>query len=206
MKYVGGSQTGDYSIFKISRSWTEEDATWEKASKDQSWSKPGGDYVTKAIAKVTWPRSNGKSWVPYDVLSTVQEFVQNPAENFGFMIVNTKMTQEIDFVSTENTDAEHRPKLTITYDETTGALPSSASATGRDGVTFLARHRELRMFNNCIHQTVTFTIAQPDGKCVRTGYIAAGGVKLLTGLKPGVYIITMRGKNLLRSSTVTTLP
>ena len=208
-KYVGGSQTGDYSIFKVTRAWSEEEADWNNASYGQQWSKEGGDYSSQAVAKVTaWPRSNGKTWMPFDVLDAVQEFVENPEENFGFMIVNTRKTQEVDFYSSEYTNKEQRPKLTITYDydEETGIVPRAASAAAPKGLTVRAQHRDLHVFGNGISQAVMLTITRPNGKCLLSGRITPGGEKLLTGLNPGVYFITIRGNNRQRSTIVTILP
>ncbi|MBN1575530.1 MAG: DNRLRE domain-containing protein [Chitinispirillaceae bacterium] len=209
LAYIGGSKTGDYSVFKISRSWIEDEATWENASNGQPWSKGGGDYVSKAIAKVTsWPRTNGKTWVPYDVLATVQEFVKNPTSNFGFMLVNTKSSQEINFASSENTKSEQRPKLTITYDGATAVVPArrTAETAGGGGVVVRARHRGMHLYGSGVFSTVTFTVARPDGKCLHTGLVAPGKGVVLEGLNPGVYILTMRGKIRQRSRAVTILP
>ncbi|MBN1309276.1 MAG: DNRLRE domain-containing protein [Chitinispirillaceae bacterium] len=209
LRYIGGSQTGDYSVFKIIRAWIEEEATWENASNDQKWSKGGGDYESKAIAKVTsWPRSNGKTWVSYNVLATVQEFVKSPATNFGFMLVNTRMSQEMDVASSEYKTSEQRPKLTITYDYngTTGIVPRAASAAAPKGVTVLSQRRGIHLLSSAGSSIVTVTVARPDGRCLYTGGIAPGGEKLLTGLNPGVYIITMRSKSRLRSTSVMIMP
>jgi hypothetical protein len=184
---VGGSQTGDYSIFKISRSWSEAEATWENASNGQKWSKAGGDYVSTAIAKVTaWPRTNGKTWVPYNVLATVQEFVKNPSANFGFMAVNTKSSQEIDFASSENTTADQRPKLTITYNAATAVMPAIAPAV-RKGVTLRTQHRDLHLFAPASLSKIA--VYRADGSLVMTRELAAGEHAIVSGLGAGVYFI-----------------
>ncbi|MBN1129322.1 MAG: hypothetical protein JXA71_10065 [Chitinispirillaceae bacterium] len=32
MRYAGGSTTGDYTVYKLSRSWVEAEANWTNAS------------------------------------------------------------------------------------------------------------------------------------------------------------------------------
>jgi hypothetical protein len=188
---VGGSQTGDYSVFKTSRSWIEEDATWANASNSQPWSKAGGDYISPAIAKVTsWPRTNGKTWVPFDVLAAVKDFVKNPASNFGFMLVNTKSTQEIDVASSENTTADQRPKLTISYTPSSAVTAKPGAEMRSRPIVARAKGGELHLYAPAAQTAVAVSVFSANGTLVLARQLASQGHEIVSGLGAGVYFIT----------------
>jgi hypothetical protein len=144
----------------------------------------------------------------FDVLDAVQEFVEYPEENFGFMIVNTRKTQEVDFYSSEYTNEKQRPKLTITYDAATGVMPAAVAVAGtvRQGVTLQPQHRDLHLDGSAVSLAVTFTVSRPDGKKIYSGSIAPGGHAVVPGLGAGVYFVFIREKDRRNLLAVTILP
>jgi len=142
----------------------------------------------------------------FDVLSAVKDFVKNSSTNFGFMIVNTKKTQEVDYYSSEYTNAEQRPKLTITYDAATGVMPAAVADKVRQGVALRPRHRDLHLDGSAVSLAVAFTVSRPDGKKVYSGSITPGGHAVVPGLGAGVYFVSVREKNRQNLSAVTILP
>ena len=191
IKYIGGSQTGDYSVFKISRAWIEEEATWDNASNNQKWSKGGGDYVSPAIAKVTsWPRTNGKTYVPFDVLAAVQEFVKNPAGNFGFMLVNTKSSQEMDVASSETTTAEQRPKLTIKYTLSSAVTKKPVSEMRSRPIVARAKGSELHLYAPAAQSVASVSVFSANGALVLVRQVAPQSHEIVSGLGAGVYFIS----------------
>jgi hypothetical protein len=125
--WAGGGTTGSYGLYRISRNWSEATATWKNASEGTLWNNPGGDYLSTQISSATFARASGKSWIQYNVLSAVRDFVINPASNYGFLIRNSTGSQEIIIASSENSTKTRGPKLTVTY-ETPSAVLRTPSA------------------------------------------------------------------------------
>ena len=48
-------------------------------------------------------------------VAVVQQWIQKPAMNYGFMFVNTRSTDSFAFASSEADKSRKRPKLTITF-------------------------------------------------------------------------------------------
>lgn len=188
VRYIGGSQTGDYTAYKLSRSWVEEEATWTNASANQTWAKAGGDYISGSVASATCPRSVGNTWVRYNVLSAVNEFIRNPEANFGFLIINSRMSQEIDFISSENTTADQRPKLTITYEGSASMTMDAATKTARSPVVVLTRGRDLNLY--APDDLSKIAVYRADGSLVMTCELAAGAHTIVSSLGAGVYVIS----------------
>ncbi len=151
-----------------------------------------------------WPRSNGKTWVPFNVLSAVQEFVKNPSNNFGFLIVNTKSTQEIDFASSENANSQQRPKLTITYDLKSG-VGNKISSPVNDNLIIRSKQRKISIYSSAGSSVFSVTVATLDGKSVLNTGMAPYEEKLLTELNPGVYIIKYKNNKIAESRFITVL-
>lgn len=117
------------------------DATWSHASLDSvSWANPGatGDFVTtpSATAAIAGPIDEPHFWTSTPALvSDVQSWLDNPANNFGWILVNaneTSMRTLKAFYSREASqdssgepnaiDPTWRPTLMVTYE--TAATPS----------------------------------------------------------------------------------
>jgi hypothetical protein len=167
------------------------EADWDNASNDNEWSKPGGDYSSRAAAKVTIPRSEGKRWIPYNIQETIQKFVEDPESNFGFIIVNTRMSQEIDLISSDNSDTEHRPKLTVTYEaETTPVTVHQNQRNPVHGLNVQTGRSLLRLDGSGISSATMVKVFRPDGKCILYTTVLPGGHKELSGVGSGVYLVT----------------
>jgi hypothetical protein len=152
---------------------------------------------------VTRLRADGNGWIKYNVLSTVQEFVRDSAVNHGFLIVNTRGSQEINFPSSENAKTEQRPKLTISYSETSSAVRPSAAILFHDKNTIVsARQRGIILVGNVGNMPVEVAVASPDGKRLSFGRIAAGERCRLPALGAGMRVVTVRDR--FGSRTVTT--
>jgi hypothetical protein len=190
--YTGGGITGNYPIYKLSRAWAEDTADWTNASTGQTWSAPGGDYVTPAVVSVTCPRSAGNVWIRYNVLSAVTGFVSNPATNFGFLIINTSGSQEIDYISSENSSADLRPKLTIAYQASAAVTENAVAKSGGTGLSALAQGRDLHLYSNNATAPITVDVFRPDGSRVLVRQVAPLGHVAVSGLGAGVYLVAIR--------------
>ncbi len=204
--YAGGSTTGDYSIFRIVQQWVENEATWENPAAEKKWTNAGGDFVAQPITKVNFPQSNGRTWIKFNVLSLMRDFVRNPITNYGFLVTNSSWAQEIIVLSSENQNTESRPKLTITYNEEPSVVTHSRHRFEREGVTVCTRQQRLYLDAKNTSSTVTFLILKPDGTLIRNGRIMPGKYEIVSGFGVGVYVITTRQGKRLNSSIFSILP
>lgn len=119
------SQTG--RIYRLTRSWTETGATWNKYGGTGSWTTVGGDYDTGTI----WGSFSSLSSSGYktsDINNLVKNWYGGQYQNYGFIIIGPTSSQVV-FNSDEGSN---RPKLDITYNLPSisiskTVLPSSGS-------------------------------------------------------------------------------
>lgn len=128
----------DMSLHKVTSDWGEgnsnagepggkgatpqaNDATWSRRFHNTvSWSTPGGDFVSSpsATAMVDNFLSVPKTtWGGPGILADVQSWINTPAGNFGWVLIGKEdlAYTAFRFASRENTVANDRPKLNLTY-------------------------------------------------------------------------------------------
>ncbi len=149
-KSISGSVTG--SMHRLTADWgegtsdadfqegmgiaaTAGDATWlENFFGSSSWTSAGGDFnpTASATASVGGDLDPPVEW---DLTADVQDMLDNPAGNFGWILINDEGTVPgaKQFASRENATAANRPSLEIEY-ITTDAL---TFCQGIDGVNTL---------------------------------------------------------------------
>lgn len=201
--FDGGAMTGNYSVFQIAQPWNENEASWEKPSADLVWANEGGDFIDAAISKITVPRQTSYDWISFNVKSLVQTYVKKPAVNYGFLLINSLGAQGIYMVSSENENTEFRPKLSITYSVDPAAVQNTIRhpVTGRSvKVQSLAPHG-LRLINTgtSVQQV---TITRIDGASAGHIALVPDSRYTVTGLQPGIYVVSWGGKSLVNHSTV----
>ena len=106
----GHSQlTGSNSatLRKITSPWGEMTVTWN----NQPGTTTAGQIIVPAST------SNSQDYLNMDVTAMMQDFVDDPAKNYGFMFIldNETPFRSLTFGSSDNPDATIRPKLEITY-------------------------------------------------------------------------------------------
>ena len=101
-----------------------QDATWTCGLADGaggcglSWSSPGGDYnATPSAITSVGPAIASYNWTSTNLAADVQAWVDNPASNFGWIILGDEAnpTTADRFSSRENLTAADRPVLSLTY-------------------------------------------------------------------------------------------
>ena len=159
---------GSYELYEVKRNWTENGASWNNYSSGNAWETAGAQGTTDRgstplgaiTASVTGPftvilNAAGVAWI--------QNWVDNPSANNGFIAANSATTDGLDFRSSEYATATQRPKLSVTYSspvadtedptapanlqetaktDTTASLGWTAS-TDNVGVTEYAVYRDL---------------------------------------------------------------
>ncbi|MEX2187233.1 MAG: lamin tail domain-containing protein [Pirellulales bacterium] len=128
-----------YDIFAALRNWSEADANWTQAAAGQNWQQPGAygpsDRGTTVLGTV-----NGGTGVRTFVLNAagiaqIQQWIDNPATNFGFIISNDNATDGIVFASSEAGNVNNRPRLVLSFnppaqsDTTPPTVPAGLAAS-----------------------------------------------------------------------------
>ncbi len=110
-----------YLLYPMLRSWSDSQATWQLAATGAPWGSPGargaGDRSSAAIGVLT-PLVTGKATISFNAagITAVQQWVDNPAQNFGFLIETPDDFDGVGFDSSNASVAANRPQLGVTYD------------------------------------------------------------------------------------------
>jgi RHS repeat-associated protein/uncharacterized repeat protein (TIGR01451 family) len=112
----------DLDVFKVLRGWQELQATWNQATGGVAWSQGGANGSgDREMARSATARVNADQGgtVSFDLTGLVQGWVSNPSGNQGLLLRPTlpinNFTMTYRFASANHTDANWRPKLTVTY-------------------------------------------------------------------------------------------
>lgn len=131
------------------------DATWTSSfHNSSSWTTPGGDFVAVASASqtvglVSAPDSLPVTWSGDGLTADVQQWVDNPSSNFGWILIgdvaNGQRTARI-FGSRER--SEGSPQLTIAYTVVPepSALTLVGAALGGLVITVSTRNKRFRNY------------------------------------------------------------
>lgn len=105
-------KNGRKNLYRITKAWDESKVTWRTP-----WSKQGGDFSSTAIGQSNTTSIN--VWEKFDVTNDIKQLVKNPSQNYGFMLVFPRNNYGAKMRSSEYTNTEYRPKLTVTYEKPT---------------------------------------------------------------------------------------
>lgn len=118
------------------------DATWiHRFFSSQNWTTPGGDYVPIASATQTLGGLGNYSWSGPGLVADVQGWVNNPASNFGWIMIagnEASATSARKLDSKENFTAANQPTLTVIYQV---PEPGAAGLFATASAAALARRR-----------------------------------------------------------------
>ena len=199
-KYYEGNN-GPKSVFRLTKDWSESSVKW-----NTPWSTNGGDFSTPALASSN--NSSYNVWEDYDVTSAVKDMIENSGNNYGFIFKFDSMTPKkgVSIWSSESSQEDKRPKLTITYEggdtqapEVTVSAPSTGQTltqglafnitwTANDNVGVVCRAiyfdsglRDWELVDSAAGNTGTYewsvpTIESSDCKIKIFAYDAAGNV------------------------------
>jgi hypothetical protein len=114
------TQNPGYSFFESKRAWVESEATWKLAATGQPWKLPGArsplDRGSDLLA-TTAPRTKGEVSILLNRAgeALVQSWIRTPAANHGLILASESNTDGFGFSTRRATQADRRPRLTITY-------------------------------------------------------------------------------------------
>lgn len=113
--------TDRYAIYSMLRSWSETEANWSVAATGDYWAMAGAaelgrDHGVREIGGIA-PLASGAQTVRLnaDGVALVQQWVDDPASNFGVQINSWIADNGLGLASSEATTASTRPKLTVVY-------------------------------------------------------------------------------------------
>ncbi|RIK83172.1 MAG: hypothetical protein DCC68_04345 [Planctomycetota bacterium] len=136
---VSNGTNQDYEVFALLRNWSEAEANWTQAAAGQTWQTPGARGAADRGATILGAVSGGIGVRTFVLnaagIAQIQQWIDNPATNFGFVISDDSATDGIIFASSEAATAGNRPRLTLSFnppapsDETPPTVPTGVVAT-----------------------------------------------------------------------------
>lgn len=123
-----------YNIHKITSDWNESTATWE------SWNAIGGDIDPTPSSSFDYNGTLNNDWFIFDVTKLIQNMINTPTSNFGFMIDvpggddegGASMDQDSYFISSNTDNLSLAPILTIKTNPTD--IDISSAKTGNPSI------------------------------------------------------------------------
>jgi hypothetical protein len=122
--YEERNQSTDVSIYRPTK-WDADYVTWNTRTNGVAWNNPGGDWYDRnnvaqgaePYVTVTFPVDTPPDYMyhDFDVTELVQSYINGTYDNTGFFIKANEIDNSyIAFYSSEWSNADQRPKLTIT--------------------------------------------------------------------------------------------
>lgn len=109
-----------YEFYALKRAWVEGEATWQRASAAAAWQTAGvngaNDRETTVLGAITGsPKGTITVTLNAAGIAKVQSWINGPATNFGFVLLDYSISNGLDVSSSEAGTVSQRPILTITY-------------------------------------------------------------------------------------------
>lgn len=117
---VVDASTHTYELYEMKRNWSESSATWNQYTTGYNWASAGAngstDRGTTVLGTIS-ASATGSYTINLNAsgIALVQNWVNNPSANHGFIIANGAKTNGLDFSSSEAAAAGQRPKLSVIY-------------------------------------------------------------------------------------------
>jgi len=115
--YASSGLPTQITLYKLSKAWDPTTATWLAANAGTNWTGPGAtgtdDRASTAVASFT---ADAMGWYTIDVTSAVQDWVNDPASNFGLILVGSgDVSSRHDFRSSDWLNQSERPILEASF-------------------------------------------------------------------------------------------
>ena len=128
---------GTFKLYRSLRVWTEGGATWNKYDGTNSWGTAGGfnasDHEQTEIASllITAPPSIGAQHDWTITPAKVQDWIDGTLTNNGMMIKTVlELNDQINWKSSDFSDASQRPRLVVNYTPALGATDEEGANSG----------------------------------------------------------------------------
>jgi hypothetical protein len=120
---LGSTDVTSVSLFRITRSWLENEVTYRQAVNFNDWTQLGGDYVgntgvydVNPYSTWTGPQSGATdAWYAFDATQLVQEWYVGLHSNQGILLKGA-FGNELEYASSESPIVSNRPYLQVMYE------------------------------------------------------------------------------------------
>jgi hypothetical protein len=115
----GGSNGKPMEIYAVTRPWTEDGMTWNRADVATLWSKPGGDFaglggdLNGSPYSVSTAKPADGAPVTWDLRELVDQWLEGALLNYGLLLKSVEGSA-LTFTSRESASPALRPVLLIT--------------------------------------------------------------------------------------------
>ena len=193
---IPSGQKVKVGVYRITKNWKYNEATWKKRTSSNYWSSPGGDYThlyTTYTVKSTYSQTG---WMRFRYLKDlVQYWVDHPSYNYGLIIAYISGSGRIYVRSGNYGDADYRPYLLIRYKyKITITAPSSISISKGSSKTITVsisgscpKPVNLKIEN--LPAGVTYTFSPSNGNSPFTSQLT---ITVLSTASAGTYNIKIK--------------
>ena len=104
------------NLYRITSAWTPSQVTWSNAAAGTPWTAPGGDFLGTPSVSYVLTAADSNAYIHLDVTSDVAAWYGGQADNYGWMVVNPNVGNQIyqyRFRTTEEPGLTLDPYLTI---------------------------------------------------------------------------------------------
>jgi hypothetical protein len=110
-----------YYLYALKRHWSETYASWAQYKRGYKWTAAGAksseDRATSVLGQLVANKTGTYTFsLNSNGLAVIQNWIDNPGSNYGFIITRSSSIDGLDFSSSEGSTISQRPKLTVTYE------------------------------------------------------------------------------------------
>ncbi|MER8070705.1 DNRLRE domain-containing protein [Streptomyces sp. NPDC094034] len=165
-----------YEIRPLTRDFDEATATWVKANATTNWTSGGGDFG--AVVGDTGAKTNDPARHDWNITSLAQSWVTTPASQQGVVIKMADESAQQErtlFLSSEGTEQRLRPRVVVTYIDSTTESTYYAPQTPARMTPNSDYTVDLTLTNtttgtwNAADDVLTYKWTLPDGTDVTNG-------------------------------------
>jgi hypothetical protein len=131
MYATNGGGSGNVSLQRVMRDWTEAGANWATADGSVAWTTAGGDVHPGALASAAFGGSG--TWLNWDVTELADKWSKGSLPNQGVLVRAPASVSSLVLASSDYANAAYWPKLVLSYlppcgTDTVVTLPATADA------------------------------------------------------------------------------
>lgn len=195
-------------LYRSLTAWDENAATWNKATSSTNWKNGAGDYNKYQFRDVWQDGVTSNVWHKFDITtfkninpktyevtwpSPIEEMVDNPDENFGFLLY-AKTMPEFLYTSCQGDNPEHYPRLRVTVDGPVGVKDKKNIVQLSNVVN--NKHAKQIAFVSVIKGDISVNLFSSKGTSLPVKLIQNGRNVLFSykNLPQGVYLINYHNK------------
>ena len=120
-------------IYRLTRAWIDDEATWQLASADAPWEVAGAggsaDHSGDSEAELLFA-ADGGTWVSADVTDLVQYWLDHPSENYGALLrADAGGGVQYALRASDHPEQADHPKLVVQYFPATTTPTATATPT-----------------------------------------------------------------------------